>query len=318
MIKKFKIFEKLISERYSIAKDLVDQFDDTYIEKWYDDNFDMDVSEIIDMSSTRNILDCFDDDRYRDDYIQDYINSYEFSEIDKDDLKRYIEKNLTTKKEDKILEIYNSNNYDEDDEDSKKETEYEDYMLDELDQDELRDVIDDSNEESDCIEELINGWYSGRSGEDILEEFHGNVDRTEARELYDIISYYVDDDKLKQNWQDNKDFDYKKERLEEDLPYNVELQRDLIDKDADNAVALADLWENESSSQNIGDEYDFQKGYIEKYTKDNTDENDDEEFVSDIKSDAVKYLYDNFGLDSNIEEEYEDYMWKVTASIYNV
>ena len=130
MIKEFKIFEKK-----SIKKNLVDQFDSDYIEKWYDENYDIDLSEVINMSSHNQIMDNFDEDKYKKDFLREYADSYDFNDFNEEDLLRYIKEKINEEKEIKILEIYNRNNYDEDDEDSVKETDYEDYILDQLDKD---------------------------------------------------------------------------------------------------------------------------------------------------------------------------------------
>ena len=37
-----------------------------------------------------------------------------------------------------------------------------------------------------------------------------------------------------------------------------------------------------------------------------------------LKAKALKYLYDNFGLNKKIEEEYNDYTWLISASKYNI
>lgn len=372
MIKSFKIFENY----GSTANTLADQFDSDYVEEWYKENNSYDVSEIISMSSTRDILNCFDDQEYKDDFVKGYVDSYEISEFDKDELKRYVEEHLDGK-EDKILDVYNDNYYyGEDDITSDidgvvsiktmkdgntkiiitpktgkikqykvesdfhilvnegeqvkidevlatgKSVEYDDNMLDDLAADELREVIEDSNEEYECTEWIIEGWYEGRDGEDILSEFH-NIESMEASDLYDIISNYVDDDQILKNWEDGEDYSYKQERLEEEIHRNQGLQRYLIDKDPDNASLLAELWEEEGSSGNdvIGDEYDFQKAYIQKYIKENADDEEikDEEYVGTLIEDALEYLHDNFGVDDAIEKEYYPHMWKITAkSKYNL
>lgn len=370
MITKFKIFEGYGS---STASDLADKLDSDFVEEWYDEHYNIDADEIVGMSSARNILDAFDEDEYKEDFIKDYISGYEFSELQEHELKEYINNHMTDEKEEKILELYNTNNFDDDNdinseiegtvsfiktktgkrtiivtsidgkvkkykipEDNKiavqdgehvvvdellsteKEIEYEEYMLDELSEDDLKEVIEDSSEEEECIEETINGWYEGRSGEELLEEFYGDLDKMEGPELYKIISSYVDDDQLVENWKSGEDYSYKKEQIQEEIYRNTELQRALVEKDPDNALALAELWEENDDDNTIGDEYDFQKGYIEKYVKDNTDETDDEEFVSEIKSDAVFYIHDHFGLDDDIKEEYKDYMIQVDTQKFNL
>lgn len=370
MIKKFKLFER---KYYSNEDELVDQLSEDTIEKYFKNHHEYsDIRDIIDMLSTRNILDAFDDEKYKRDYIDEYVNSYDFSDLDKDDLKYFIEQHMTEQKEEKILDIYNSNNYYEDDIKSdiegiisfkkskkdrirkiivtsstgeiktynvpknnkvvveegesvikdellstEKETSYEDYMLDELDKDELRDVIEDSNQEGECIEEVIEGWYSGESGEDIIENMYGRMENMDAKQLYDYISYYVDEQKLLDDWNEGESFDYKKETVARDIEDEPDLQREILERNPKMVLTLAELIEGKPVSKTIGDEYDFQKAYIEQYTLENADEEDAED-IKDKKEDAVLYLDDEYGLDDDIRKEYQDYMLKVTMKKYNL
>ena len=101
-----------------------------------------------------------------------------------------------------------------------------------------------------------------------------------------------------------------------------------------NVTALIDLW-NENNGKNIGDEYDFQKAYINKYLKDGIEEDEDEEdeekykTIDDEESDkenkttlienALEFLHDNFEVNDKIADEYEPYMWKIIAQYkYNL
>ena len=60
---------------------------------------------------------------------------------------------------------------------------------------------------------------------------------------------------------------------------------------------------DEDVDRSIGNEYDFQKLYIEK--KKNIEK-------------AVKNLYDKFGINPKIAEEYKDYMYVIDAEKYNL
>jgi len=332
MIKKFKKF-KLLNES-STSHELIEQIDDDDIEKWYDKHYKADLSEIISISSQQNIMYFFDDKKYKEDFIKDYINNYEFDEFDENDLLTYLKKNIDDKNENKILEIYNRNNYDEDDEDSEKETEYSEYMLEELDKDELIEVIEYSNEEDNCTKWIINWCYSNSDGVDIFDEFcgfakkndiygnykYGSFEPIESSKLYSIISEYIDDDKLIKNWNDNIDFSYKKEQVEENIYNSTFLQKYLIKKDPDNVEALINLWmKYKFKSKNIGNIYIFQKAYINKYIKDNIEEDDNEEDKNILIEDALEYLHDKFGVNDKISEEYRPHMWKIfTQDNYNL
>lgn len=324
MIKKFKKFRFLIES--SISNELIDQLDYDQILKWYE-NHHSDLNDIISMSSHIDIMNCFDDEKYKEDSIKDLIISYEFSEFDKDDLLRYIKKKIDDEKKSKILEIYNKNNYDEDDEDS-VETEYRGYMLDELDKDELCKVIENSNEEEECTEWIIEGWYSGSSGIDIFDELcgylnedgyygsykYGEFKKLDSFKLYNIISNYIDNNKLIKNWINGEDYEYKKNAVEEDIYNSPILQRYLIKKDPNNASKLLSLWiESKFSSKNIGNEYIFQKAYINQYLEDNIEDENDEEEKTNLIEDALQYLHDEFGIDDETSKKYTSYMWKIFA-----
>lgn len=388
MIKKFKIFERYYSDN---VEELVDVLSSSFIEKYYDKHFAYtDIRDILDMVSTSEILYAFDDNRYKEEYIRGYIDSQTLSDFDKSDLKSYIEENMTSEKEEKILDIYNSNNVDEDNDlkseidgvvsiketkkgntiitvrsetgefkrykkpkfgtvivedgdtvsegellSTERESSYESYMLDELDASELRDVIEDSGEESKCIEDIIEGWYYRQSGEDILEDLYGDLNKLEPQELYDpypspakksysyygsnklsgIINDYVDEKKLLKRYNQYEDFDHKKETIKDNIEHKAKIQREIFNSDPSKVLLLAEVIE--SSSNNIGDEYDFQLAYINKYTEENADENDADD-VAETKADALLYLDDNFGLDDDIRREFDKFMYKVNAKKYNI
>jgi hypothetical protein len=382
MITKFKIFE---SHGNSTADDLIDQLDSSFIEEWYNKHHDIDASEVISMSSQYSIMKFFDEDRYKKDFIRNYY--YEFSELSDHDLKEYIENHMDSDKEEKILELYNENNYDEENDiesdiegvvsfkktktgkttlivtptegkakkykipedhnivveegehvivdellSTEKDIEYDDDMLNDLDDDQLREVIEDSSEEDDCVSWTIDNWYGSQSGVDIFDEFsglaikngkygqykYGSFEELDGSELYKHVKDYIDVEELVDDWKESEDYEYKKETVRDEIYRETELQEKLIEIDPKNALALAELWEDEGDKDNIGDQYDFQKGYIEKYVEDNTDETDDEEYISEIKSDALFYLHEHFGLDSDIREEYRNYLWKVDSDKFNL
>ena len=337
MITNFKIYGKLITE--SVESNLADQFDYDFVEKYYKKHHKIGLDEIISMSSHENIMNCFNGNKYKEDFLRNY--SYEFSEFDKGDLKPYIENNLDDEKKIKILEIYNKNNEDEDDEDYEKETEYSSYMLDELDADELREVIEDSREEDDCTDWIIQNWYAGQDGEDLFNELsgfskkknqygggysyykynkYGSSVAMDGSELYNAVSDYIDTKKLKKQWKDSEDFDYKKDTIAEEIYNSLVLQRHLIKKDPDNVTALIKLWKkNKFNSENIGDEYKFQKAYINKKLEDKMGEGDDEEYKTKLIEDSLDFLYKKFGVNDKIAKEYEPYMWKIEAQYkYNL
>ena len=324
MIKKFKLFE-----RYNImSSELVDKLDDDDIETLYDENYSISVSEIILMMPSY-VWDNFDKEKFLNDFINDMINNQTLEDFNEYDLKKYIESNFTTQKEQKILDIYNSNN-DED------ESEYEDNMLDDLDDDELREVIEDSNEEEEFIREITEKSYT--DAEDVFSDFYGidvydknMIDKNNKHKIYNSYSQYVDDDGIIQSWKDGENFEEKKNYVKDNINYiglSIEIQKKLLESEKSNALLLFDYFENYSPNRkqydNISNKYNFQKAYIEAYMEDNfagaideADEDDKEE-ISELRAKSLKNLYDSFGLNPKLEEEFTEDMWMINSDKFKL
>lgn len=327
MIKKFKIFERL---KYGDdKKELIEQLDENDIDYFYNKNHRMDADEII-SNWPDSIWDHIDSNIFIEDIIKDEVNSRELTDFGEYDYKNYIKENLTDKKQ-KILDIYKSNNYDEDDE--QENIEFEEYMIDELSEDELREIIEDSNEESEFMEPIIRNWYYNSDAKSYFEEFYGyksfndiyEKDKYSYIKSDDIVKNainqfrrYVNDDDLEKSYLNNADYDTKVEDISEDILYDKELQKKLLKVNKKNILTLVELIDDKKS---IGKEYKFQKAYIEEYLKDSI--SDDEEIYTedekkDIIADSLKFLYDRFGLDPKIEKEYENELWLVHSAKYNM
>jgi hypothetical protein len=323
MITKFKLFERAES-----TSELIDEFDDNYIEEYFDENFGMSAKEIVEYwPSTISRL--VDEEEFIKDFISDMCEGREISEFDDMDIKDYIINNQTTRKEEKIIEIYKRKKEDEEDEEDEKlkqdeedeeELEYDDDLLDDFDKDELIEVIEDCNEESELIEYLMNSCYGKYTVDDYISEFFGK--NATGKDLMKTFGNYLDDDKIEKDYLDNTDFDYKKETVEENIHASRDLQEELLEINPENSIALAELFIDNSGEKNISNEYNFQKAYIESYLMkkiedEEIDEKNEREKSTTI-AEAVKYLYDNFSLNSDIEEEYEEYMWMITSDKYNI
>ena len=61
---------------------------------------------------------------------------------------------------------------------------YEEYMFEELDEDELRQIIEDENEAEDFVEEEIKRRYEGEDARGIIESMYGKID---GKELYKMV-----------------------------------------------------------------------------------------------------------------------------------
>jgi hypothetical protein len=313
MITRFKIFE---GKYRNVAKDLVAELDYDFIEKYYEDTCSMSASEIISYWPD-TIWRFIDDDRYVKDYIDDEVDSHDMDSFNKYDLKSYLEENLSDTIKERILQIYKDNNGI----DNEEEIEYKYYMLNELDEDKMRDIIIDENEEEDFKRERITNWYNGNDAHYIMSEFYTPADMENGEKLYDLLGNYVDDNAVVKDYIDNSDFDNKKKQMQDNISSDIKLQREIFNINKKHVLLLAQIFAEDNSSNNIGYEYEFQKTYINEYVKnyiDGDDESYDEKDKSNLRADALKFLYDNFDLDSDIENEYEDDMWMVKAEKYNL
>lgn len=306
MIKNFKIFESY----WDTVKELSEQFDEDFIDKYFDEHCLRTADEIIELWPT-SIWKFVDDDKYIEDYIDNEINNLNIEDFCDDDYKKYIIYNISDEKEKSVLKLYNKKRKKVD-----KETDYDDDMLDSLTEDQLRKIIEDENEEEEFVKYIITDRYEGEGAEEVIEEIYGKswiLDN--GRELYTMLYNYIDDEEIVEDWKNEVD---KTEEIQENVARSQELQRELIKIDPDNAVVLAELWKEEDitdENEIIGDEYDFQKAYIQKFI--NNSENIEENET--IIENALEYLHDNFGVNNEIEKEYYPHMWRITAkSKYNL
>jgi len=201
-----------------------------------------------------------------------------------------------------------------------EELDYNESMLKDLSDDDLREVIEEDNEADNFIEEITNNNYSGYDAEDIIKEFYGDIEKMSGKELNNVLDWlrnYIDEDEIVKEYMDEQEIEYKKEFTEERIHDDEILQKYILDNNGNKPeviILLADLFESEPDDNNLSGEYDFQKKYIDAYVEENTDGKDMEE----LKSVAMKYLYDNFDLNSDISEEYKEYMWLIDADKYNL
>lgn len=194
--------------------------------------------------------------------------------------------------------------------------EYDSYMLDSLDEDQLRDVITNCDKEEEFIEETINNRYDDYDAMEIIKEFYGNIS---GKQLYDIVGWYLDEDALINDYKENESQEYKEDFIMEELERDEDLYDYLIEKDENNILLIVDYFIEENSTPTITSGYEFQKSYIEKTVENYFDDSEyDEEEQGEIIASALKKLNDNFVLDSDIKYEYEDYMYKINAEKYNI
>ena len=195
---------------------------------------------------------------------------------------------------------------------------YDDYMYDDMDIDELRDIIKDEGQEYDFIDDIITKRYEDENAKSIIENIYGR--HLDAKELYKILYNYTDDKEIKDEWEetckDNIDFDTKRDFVKEYIYNDTDFQRTILKAKDSNVLKLVELFELQSSTDNIADEYEFQKLYIQEYVKEHIEDEDEDE--ENLKAIALKYIDDNYDLDPDIADEYNDYMYMVNAKKYNV
>jgi len=311
---KIKIFERY-QQNEDIALELADQFPTDFVDEYFDDNYDIDAKEASGYGV--DIWELVDDEKFVQDYIDGYVESTEISELDhldKEEYEKFIRYNL-------IEKASNVKKYL--DKQRKKHgfsitDSYRD-IFDQLDikKSRLIQLISDSGFESEFIEEYYTEMYRNYSAYDICEELYGERDAKEN--AYKYLEYYVSDSDIIQAYKDNESDEYKREFISRNIDNTIELQEKLFEINPQkNVLLLFDVIDNSTNS--IGDTYEFQKMYMEvcimdlkeEYETDNLDDIDGE------IADKLKELFNSFTLDSEIEEEYDRFMWKINADKYNL
>lgn len=306
MIKKFKIFESLYHIN-NILDELVEQFDNEFVDEFWEDNFKESAREIINLWPN-TIWRHIDDDSYISDLIDSEISSFSIEDFSDYDFRKYLEDNTTKKQEKTILKLYNKKQL-------KKgndiENYYDNYMLDELSEKQLRKLIEDADDEEKFVEFIIRDRYEGQDAQEVIEEIYGSswiLDNGD--DLYNMLYQYIDEDNIVEEYENEVD---KLEEIKEYIDNSKELQEKLIEIKKSNVLLLAEVFkENNNGYYNIANEYDFQKLFIEMYAKKNKGDK------NNLKAEALKFLYDNFELDEDIKDEYEDHMWLISSGKYNL
>ena len=352
-MKYLKLFES--HSKLFESSELMDQFDDDYIEEYWAKNLAYtDIDDIISIFP-QYVWRFVDDNEALDSIKSDEINNLTVDDFWEDDFKKYINgKYIESDDREEIYQKYIDSEIDpdeiadlkvdikeEEDEIEKKKLKKKlrklkkrikeikemdlDDLLDEMDEDTLKEVITNILDESDFIENAVEKRFDNYGSlEDYIEEIWGSTDSIEFGTSYrngsrtsgdwDWILNFVDHDKLIEAYTDEEDFDHKKGTIEGCISDTGALQRKLLEIDSKNALELFD--EINTSSDSIGDEYDFQKAYIEAYAENYA--YGEESDIPEGKGKALKNLYDKFGLDREIEDEYVDFMHYVHAEKYNL
>lgn len=296
-ITKFKIFESFDS--YNTKVNLINSLDQDIIDEFWEEYCSRDVEEIIELWPSC-VFRHIDDERFVQDWIDNDINQLTIDDYDdKDDFVKYLENNMDDDKEVIVLKKYNKKNpedtYDQ----------YHNFMLEDLSRKQLRKIIEQSNEKEEFVTFTVKDRYDGYDAETLIDDLYGK----DYNDMYSVVWDYIDEDEIIKEYENDSD---KIDDLTNIISYNSDIQEKILEVDPDNALDIAQIIvEDDDYSDNICDQYDFQIAYIESYYKKNSDD-------PNSRADAIKYLYDHFKLDSDIEEEYPDDMWKVEGDTFNL
>jgi len=319
-MKYLKIFENFRNN------DLIDYVDFYLIEEIFDKNYHVDFDEALYIQPSL-IWGNMKDDEFVNDFETVYLENQSLEDVNEDDVKEYILKNMTKSKESKIREIYLDNNEGEDEEDLYDADDYEN-MLDEFDDDEIRAVAEEDENGYDVAHSILQGSFEGYTAKDIIAEFYGldpefyNKRKTysyndtyddDFKQLKKIVINYIDREGVEKEFKSGESDDYKKQFAEDYIERSPKIQRNIIANNPEKVLELYDLIEG-STDENIGDEYIFQKAFIEQHEKENPEGYDEDK----IRQNAIFTLHEEFGLNPKIKEEYPDDLILITLSKYNL
>jgi len=208
------------------------------------------------------------------------------------------------------------------------DVEYDSDMIDDLDSDQLKYVIQEYTDEVDFFDEMIRDRYEGRYFTELLVEIYCVDNLSELikdmtpKKFYQNFSSYIDDDKLVKNYKKFENDDTKSDWIKYQIANSIEIQHYLMDNfnDSDNlTLLLFEIFEDKDEhNDDISDEYEFQKRYIKEYVKENGYDDSTEEEKGDLIADALKKLNSNFILDSEIKKEFKQYMFIVDTNKFNM
>lgn len=301
MIKTFKIFEDWKDR--DIKNKLAEQFDEDFVDEYWEEHFMRDAKDIIE-TWPRTIWKFIDDDKYITDLIDEEKGQMGIRDFGEYDYREYLKNNMDDKKEKKVRRLFNKKIKDKEN----KATYYEDDMLDDLNEKQLRKIIEDFDEEEEFVEYTVTNRYEGRSAKDIASEY---TSLDNGKELYKMFQYYIEDDEVEKDYLEDMTYNNKIEDIKEEIYRTPELQQKLLDIKKSNALLLGELYKEEKDEDNIYSTYEFQKLYLKYYFKKHNND-------PDLMAEELKFLNDNFGLDSILADKYSDYMWLVNRDKFNL
>lgn len=286
------------NDSYNTKVNLINSLDENVINELWKEYCCRDIEEIIELWP-KCVFRHIDDQKFVQDWIDNEINQLTISDYnDKDDFVKYLENNMDDDKEILLLKKYNKKNPDD------TYTQYQNFMLEDLSKKQLRKIIEQSNEEEEYVKFIVNDRYDDYDAETLIDEIYGK----NYRDMYNVVRDYIDDEAIIKEYEDDSD---KPDELANILQSTSDIQEKILEVNPEYALDIAQIVVEEDDSDNICDRYDFQIAYIETYHKRNSND-------PNSRADAIKYLYDHFDLDSDIEEKYPDDMWKVEGDTFNI
>lgn len=296
---------KYFESKENDAKNLIKKLDSDYVDKYFKENYELNFKEIV---TWVDIWQFVDSDRFVEDWINERVSGgkIKYDIDDEDNYRKYIEENLLNDED--VQQYLEKKRIKKGLEENSTYSE----ILEELNKKQLEKIIVDiANNEEECLRDYFENIYGDNSAYDILSELYSESDLKENG--YKYVENYVDDDEIKDWFYDNEDYDYKCEWISEQIENDLDLQKKILEEDPKNSIELFDIIDEDR--KNICGEYDFQKAYMDTTIENYTDEDG---IYEDGVAKELKKLYDKFGLDSDIEEEYEEYSFYVKAEKFNI
>lgn len=257
------------------------------------------IESLEDMFYWTDVWYFIDDDRFREDWIENEVDYYisdwsdRFNDIydKKNYLIPYIEK-MIEKKPDVLDNI--KKDYDLDEELNQDE------VLEILSPEKLKEIIDEYDEIDDFLKEYLDDILP-QTSQEILNDYHSENELNEITffdKNYYNIQNYIKWDNMKSEAMNNRadDYSYVLDDIEDDLYISKTLQNLLFEKDPKGtANIIVDNLKSVDLDNDLFTTYEFQKAYI-----DSTGLKDS----SDIWK-SLKQLHEDVGLNDEIIEEYD-------------
>jgi hypothetical protein len=288
MITRLKYYEN--KKTPEDEEDLVELFSQKFIEKYWDKNFDISAD---DASNYLNLWNFVDDERVKEALIKDKVADSSINDFSDDDLISYIKEELMDKPQ-LIIELDKLRK-----EHKLGPIKYED-ILKKITREELEQIVEFIGDTEDFMILYYENFWADYSAEDIMNQEWGQS----YEQMVGYLRNFVDDDKIIENYKDRVDFEYKFEYVRDCIGSDIRLQEKLLDINVNTVGALFDIMDDEST---IGNEYDFQKLYIEQKISKKQD-------IAEI----LKGINDKFGLNKKIKKEYSEYTYLIDAEQYNL